>query len=49
MIIREAHPFGRMVKSTSESEADNHSFVSLRVAVEHKALKIPYLLHNYCK
>ena len=25
----------------SESEADNRSFVSLRVAVEHKALKVP--------
>ena len=36
----------------SESEADNRSFVSLRVAVEHKALKalkIPYLFQNYCK
>lgn len=38
-----------MVKSMSESEADNRSIVSLRVAVEHKALKIPYLLQNYCK
>lgn len=33
----------------SESEADNQRFVSLRVAVEHKTLKISYLLQNYCK